>query len=201
MLSTIRSHAVASARILYDKGTECFYKSGKTTTDNRMFAPVGFFQQLTSFFSPPTKIIDNIWLGSAYNAANYNSLKAYNIDIIINITSEMSNHYPTDFEYKQYCINDNDTAEIAKPLEEVYNIIKENPTKNILIHCFMGASRSVSAVIYYLMRDHNMSLESAVLFIKDRRNIVNPNLRFIDTLREIPTTTSATLSTQSPTIN
>ena len=37
----------------------------------------------------------------------------------------------------------------------------------------MGASRSVSAVIFYLMTKHKMTLNEAVLFIQKKRSIIN----------------------------
>ena len=56
---------------------------------------------LVSFFEPPTHIIDNIYLGNAYNAAYYYGLKKNNIKMIINVTKEISKYYPEYFTYYQ----------------------------------------------------------------------------------------------------
>ena len=43
--------------------------------------------------------------GSAYNAASYYDLKEKNIKMILNVTSEISEYYPDDFEYHNiYCL-------------------------------------------------------------------------------------------------
>ena len=184
-INMLVSHIVASYKVLYDKIYECFTKSEKTDTDNRMFDKVSYYNQYSTFLCYPTHIIDNIYLGSAYNAANYNLLKELNIKLIINITKEISNYYPEDYTYKKYEINDNDTADISLFLEDVYKTIKENSDKNIMIHCFMGASRSVSGVVYYLMKEHKMSLEDAIKYIKDKRSAINPNNKFVSTLKTL----------------
>jgi protein-tyrosine phosphatase len=51
----------------------------------------------------------------------------------------------------------------------------------------MGASRSVSIVIYYLMRKHNYSLNDSITFIRKKREIINPTMLFYDELTELET--------------
>ena len=60
-----------------------------------------------------------------------------------------------------------------------------NRGKNILIHCFMGASRSASVVIYYLMKKYNYGLNEAVMFCKNKRELVNPTILFYNELSEL----------------
>lgn len=56
------------------------------------------------------------------------------------------------------------------------NAISEN--QNILIHCMAGISRSVSITTYYFMKKYNTSFHEALLFIKKKRFIANPNISF-----------------------
>lgn len=68
-----------------------------------------------------------------------------------------------------------------KPMIEIgynfiNNIILEN--KNVLIHCMAGISRSVSLVIYYLMKKFHISYNDALNIVKYKRSIVNPNDSF-----------------------
>lgn len=147
----------------------------------RIFEKVGFFAKYNIFFSEPTHIIDNIFLGSAFNAASYKTLKKLDIKIIFNITHEISPYYQNDkeFIYHQYGIYDNNQTSIEKKLDDIYNnIIKYDKKSNIFIHCYMGASRSVSVVIYYLMKKHYMSFDDAIKYIKDKRPIANISYRF-----------------------
>ena len=163
--------------------------TNKKCNKKRLFDQVPILDQINTFFSKPTHIIDNIYVGSAFNASHYNTLQDLDIGLIINITSEISNQYPDKIKYKKYPLYDNNKQSIKTHLENAYkNIIKyqsNNIDKNILVHCFMGASRSVSVIIYYLMCKHNYSVHDAIIFIKKKREIINPTLLFYNELSEI----------------
>jgi len=49
----------------------------------RILKNAGIIKEYTNFFTEPSYIIDNIYLGSAFNAASYETLIKYNIKIII----------------------------------------------------------------------------------------------------------------------
>jgi protein-tyrosine phosphatase len=158
----------------------------------RIFNRVSTSTQCKYFFSEPTYIIDNIYLGSAYNAASFYKLEELNIGLIINVTNEISEYYPDDFSYKKYNLYDNNKDTIQSYLEKSYNDIlnfsKNNKDKNILIHCFMGASRSVSIIIYYLLKknynnDNKFTIDDAIEFIKDKRCIINPTEKLISDIK------------------
>ena len=157
------------------------------TGNHRILPKVGYYDELSHFFGNPTHIIDNIYLGSAFNAASYECLNSLNIKVIFNITKEISNYYPDDFIYLRYNIYDNNKNSIGKYLEKAFSDIKHhqrNTEGNILVHCYMGASRSASVIIYYLMKTQKnkngdqLSFDEALDFIKEKRAIVNPTFRF-----------------------
>jgi Dual specificity phosphatase, catalytic domain len=56
-------------------------------------------------------------------------------------------------------------------------------SKRVLVHCFAGASRSVTAVIWYFMQFEGHAWEDALALIKQHRVIANPNIRFEVPLR------------------
>lgn len=158
----------------------------KEKENKRIFRSEGFFNEYYYFFSKPTHVIDNIYLGSAYNAASYYDLKSQDIKLIVNVTKEISRYYPDDFTYLNYDIYDNNEDSISKYLEEAYQKIIElqkDLDGNILIHCYMGSSRSASLVLYYLMKTAKnsnnipMSHEEALNFLKNKRPIINPTFR------------------------
>ena len=145
----------------------------------RIFEKVGFFSKYNAFFDKPTHIIDNIFLGSAFNAGSYITLKKLDIKVIFNVTHEISNSYNKEFKYHKYGIYDNNQTSIEKKLDKIYNdILKYKKDTNILIHCYMGASRSVSVVIYYLIRKYNMSVDDEIDYVKNRRKIIKISYRF-----------------------
>ena len=161
---------------------------------NRFYSRISTYKQLISFFEPPTHIIDNIYLGNAYNAAYYYGLKKNNIKMIINVTQEISQYYPDYFTYYQYELYDNNHDNIKEYLGDAYKNIKnfqENKDGNILVHCFMGASRSASVVLYYLTKEKinketgkHFTLKEALIFLKNKRPIVNPTNKLLEDLGE-----------------
>ena len=207
----IYNYAVAPFKIIYDKTyeytIEYFYNNNKNTNNDsetqivkyfnhyRYYGHVSYFLQLINFFKSPTHIIDNIYIGSAFNAALYYDLKDKNIEMILNITSEISEYYPDDFKYKKYELYDNHIDSIKKYLNNAYNDIinfkNKNENGNILVHCFMGASRSVSIVIYYIMKTlknsdgSNYSIEQALRYIKNKRIIINPTQKLLNDIIEV----------------
>lgn len=155
----------------------------------RIFTPKSKLEQIQTFFSEPTYIIDNIFLGSAFNASNYNSLKQNNIGLIINMTNEISNYYVDKIIYKKYGLYDNNKEPIIQYLEQTFKDIIEfqhkYPNKNILIHCFMGASRSASILTYYIHKKFNLSIDDSIIFIKNKREIINLTTLFYNQLLDI----------------
>lgn len=55
--------------------------------------------------------------------------------------------------------------------------------KRVLVHCYAGVSRSVTAVIWYLSRYKNLSWDEALETIRAERPQANPNIRFEIPLR------------------
>jgi protein-tyrosine phosphatase len=169
-------------------------------TGNRIFEQPNYLVQYGSFFSNPTFIVDNLYLGSAFNAANFNTLTNHNIGLIINVTEEISSYHKhdeidkdlDDFEYIQYKILDNHSHSIKNIIIDAFSKIKEYQSKNvppnkrnILVHCFMGSSRSASVIIYYLMKEKNMSFEDSIKDLKLKRTLVNPSKVFVNDILEI----------------
>jgi protein-tyrosine phosphatase len=157
-------------------------------TNKRIYKKIGFFEEVGWLVnSKPTHIIDNLYLGNAVNAGTYYMLKDMDISVIVNVTKEISNYFPEDFIYERYDIYDDGNESIEQMLEQSYQSIKthqSNDDGNILIHCHMGASRSATVIMYYLMKEmknekglpinHNEALE----FLKQKRPIINPTFRF-----------------------
>ena len=50
--------------------------------------------------------------------------------------------------------------------------------RNVLVHCYMGISRSASLVLAFLMKEFRMSLADAYNHTVSIRNIIEPNETF-----------------------
>lgn len=55
---------------------------------------------------------------------------------------------------------------------------------NILVHCYAGISRSVTAVIAYLMMKRSWNYERTFAFVRAQRSIANPNPAFVRQLKQ-----------------
>ena len=68
--------------------------------------------------------------------------------------------------------------------EFAYKFIKKNADNNILIHCFMGRSRSASLITFYLMKEKGWDYDTCINIILEKRPFVNPNAGFVEQLKE-----------------
>lgn len=78
---------MALYRSLYDKGYHLMFLNNDSDDVNRYeLDTLSNFDKFKNYIDNPVNIIDNIYIGSAYNAANYYLLKENNIGLIVNIT-------------------------------------------------------------------------------------------------------------------
>ena len=159
----------------------------KRITTNRLYEQSmtkSITNHVKNIILDPTHIIDNIYLGNAYNASNANIINKYNIKSIINVTSEIPNYYEKDINYFNIEILDNRENNFNK--YQFDNVLKfiDTQNNNILIHCYMGSSRSATIVVLYLMYKYNYSLEDAIEYIRNKREIVNINSNFIKNIQD-----------------
>jgi protein-tyrosine phosphatase len=174
-------------RIIKDKSKETLkdYINNENTNIKRMYPDKNFIDRLSDyvvFFSEPTPVYPNIYLGSVYNANTWNTLVKNNIKYIINVSNELTNWYPDYIEYYQIPIKDNNSESMQPYFDESYNKIEEFLSKkngNILVHCFFGASRSVTIITEYLRRKTGKSIDDIIIELKKLRPVVNPSQQFI----------------------
>lgn len=190
----LADYITAPLRVMYNRITGYFnMKSGTETKQHvERLEKVQYLPQLRLLVSGPSKIDDNIYLGSAIDAASYHKLKSLNIKYIINMTEEVSFYHPKSFDHYRYSLLDDNVMSIKPYLQIVYEKIEElkaNRDGNILIHCMMGASRSATIVLYYLMKTQNIDVHQALAQLKLLRPGVNITQQFFKDLVETINTT------------
>lgn len=148
-----------------------------------------WYRQYGYFFSDSNEIIDGLFLGSSYNAYCLDKLQEKNIKVIINVTEEIDNFYQDSNEitYYKFSIKDNNSDDIIDILNQTYQIIDSNLSQgnNVLVHCYMGASRSASVIIYYLMKKLDWDYDRAKDHVTFIRPLVNLSQKFELTLKNI----------------
>lgn len=70
---------------------------------------------------------------------------------------------------------------VTNCITEICRFIHEalqSPTSNVLVHCYLGRSRSVAAVAAYLMWAAHLSAADALFWIVQKRKVAKPNKGF-----------------------
>lgn len=133
----------------------------------------------------PSKIFDYLYLGSEWNAANFEELQKNNVGYILNVTREIDNFFPESFNYMNIRVYDVEATDLLSHWPATFNFIN-TARKNgqaVLVHCKMGVSRSASTVIAYAMKQQHWTLDVALTYVRDRRSIIKPNEGFMKQLQ------------------
>eukprot|EP00118_Oscarella_pearsei_P028900 m.3226 g.3226 ORF g.3226 m.3226 type:complete len:1000 (+) comp9155_c0_seq1:112-3111(+) len=133
-----------------------------------------------------SEILDYLYLGSEWNASNFEELSERGIGYILNMTREIDNFFEGVLQYKNIRVYDDEKADLLRHWDSTYLFIHKARSQNskVLVHCRMGISRSSSTVIAYLMKENKWSLDETTEFVKARRPMIHPNPNFQRQLKE-----------------
>jgi predicted protein tyrosine phosphatase len=92
---------------------------------------------------------------------------------------------PSNIIHNQIRVRDSSASMISGYFEETYAFFEGARLNNgkVLVHCEAGVSRSATITISYVMRHLNMTLREAFEYVKERRQIISPNLGFMSQLK------------------
>ncbi|XP_037678510.1 dual specificity protein phosphatase 9 [Choloepus didactylus] len=134
----------------------------------------------------PVQILPNLYLGSAQDSANLESLAKLGIRYILNVTPNLPNLFEKngDFHYKQIPISDHWSQNLSQFFPEAIAFIDEALSQNcgVLVHCLAGVSRSVTVTVAYLMQKLHLSLSDAYDLVKRKKSNISPNFNFMGQL-------------------
>ncbi|KAM7338177.1 dual specificity protein phosphatase 9 [Alexandromys fortis] len=134
----------------------------------------------------PVQILPNLYLGSARDSANLESLAKLGIRYILNVTPNLPNLFEKngDFHYKQIPISDHWSQNLSQFFPEAIAFIDEALSQNcgVLVHCLAGVSRSVTVTVAYLMQKLHLSLNDAYDLVKRKKSNISPNFNFMGQL-------------------
>lgn len=153
----------------------------------------------------PNQIInDTLYLGDRKSALTEQVLVDLKITHIVNATNAPPAEYPRDYTSKGFIknkfedrkdlnvkyirvpVDDISVQKIKDHFDAVHQLIHDAIHKErgrVLVHCFAGVSRSSTIVISYLMRYRKMSYLEAFQLVKSRRDVIQPNVGFVDQLK------------------
>ncbi|KHJ44199.1 dual specificity phosphatase, catalytic domain protein, partial [Trichuris suis] len=133
----------------------------------------------------PSQVFPYLYLGTEWNASNWDELKHNNVGFILNVTKEVDNFFPGLFHYLKIRISDEESSELLKFWDITFKFIVKAKEINssVLVHCKKGISRSSSTVIAYAMKEYGFPLEEALNYVKEKRNCITPNRGFMEQLK------------------
>ncbi|CAD8059989.1 unnamed protein product [Paramecium sonneborni] len=129
---------------------------------------------------PRTQEFGALYLSGIEAAINPYLLHQNQISAILTVGSEMANLQFQDANHKILYLNDTSHDPIKKYFDESIQFIQENRQRcNVLVHCYVGVSRSATIIIAYLMQICNFSLQKSFLHLQQVRPLINPNPGFM----------------------
>jgi len=137
------------------------------------------------------EIIPFVYLGTAENTYYIEELMSFKISSIVNCAYEIKYmFYDAPISFNHFKWDDREDFDILQDLDQVADIINETiddsieKKSNVLVHCQFGISRSVSAIIAYLIKYQGKTYKEALDMIKLKKESVNPNNGFKQQLEQ-----------------
>lgn len=137
-------------------------------------------------------ILPGLYVGGIWTAHSEYQLRHFKISHIINVAKEGQNKFPNTIIYRKLNWDDNEHQNIIQDLDQIVDFIhvRLNPKDpkviqgNVLVHCIMGRSRSISVIIAYLIKYKNMTFDEALNYVSRIKYDANPNEGFRIQLRQ-----------------
>lgn len=134
----------------------------------------------------PSMIFPHLYLGNLQNSVNKTQLQQLGIGHILNAAKECKNHFKDEFTYMKISLIDDENEDVLSYFDEGFRFIEDakKQKSRVLVHCFMGMSRSAAIVIAYAMKYKNWSLKRAYQHVRKHRPIIDLNMGFMYQLIE-----------------
>jgi|SRR3989338_441643 len=130
-----------------------------------------------------SEIKDNIFLGSLEDASDLEKLQEKGITHVLN-ASLFDNFYPQHFTYLSLHMDDQITTNLLD-FKDISNDFISNVINNngkVFVHCVVGASRSPTLIICYLVEKDDYCIQRAIEHVYSKRKSIRPNNGFLQQL-------------------
>lgn len=126
-----------------------------------------------------SEIIDKkIFLGDMVSANDEIMLKENNITCVICVAEGLNIRLNNpNIKFYKYDLQDDSDCDISLYFDEIGKLIERE--KTVLVICAAGISRSSTIVISYIMNYYELNLKDAFNYVRNKRNRICPNKKFL----------------------
>ena len=132
-----------------------------------------------------SEIFPWLYLGSFNNACDIEELERIKATHVLNCAYECNNeNLPKDIKELHLKLYDYEEFDISGFFEKAIDFINKCKSEEgvLLVHCKLGVSRSAALVLSYLIKNMGYTVDSALQFLVQKRDRVNPNKGFMKQL-------------------
>ncbi|XP_051924788.1 dual specificity protein phosphatase 2 [Hippocampus zosterae] len=162
----------------------------KTLTAVEPLPPINLGRKTPAYDQDgPVELLPFLFLGSAIHASHRETLASAGITAVLNVSSSCPNFFEGEFQYLRLTVEDNLAADIRACFSTAIAFIDavKQSGGRVLVHCQAGISRSATICLAYLMHTRRVRLDEAFDFVKQRRQVISPNLAFLGQLLQFET--------------
>ena len=127
-----------------------------------------------------SKVLNQLYLGNAAASKDLQFLKGKGITHVLVCADECQVCFPEHFEYKVLPLEDTIDFQILNYFQESFEFLEASISEGgtVFVHCRMGASRSASIVVAFVMKKLGYSFKKAFKFVKKLHPDTHPNFGF-----------------------
>ncbi|CAI5722435.1 unnamed protein product [Peronospora destructor] len=130
------------------------------------------------------EVVSGLFVGSYGAANNKEALMGAGITHILCVSSTLPLNFPEVFTYLQLKVADQSSVNISELFDKAFAFIDSALSSGgkVLVHCFMGRSRSATIIIAFLMARHGFTYLDALRELRRVRPQAQPNSGFYQAL-------------------
>lgn len=127
-----------------------------------------------------SKVLDGLYVGGLRDAQNKEELQKHGITHVVAIHDNAQKFFPDELKYLILEASDTPSQDLLLFMEQTNGFIHKARKEGgkVLVHCLVGASRSVTITIAYVMLVTNLGWRDTLSALRAARSLANPNLGF-----------------------
>ncbi|CAI5718232.1 unnamed protein product [Hyaloperonospora brassicae] len=124
--------------------------------------------------------VSGLFIGSYGAASNLEALAETKITHILCVAPSLPLKFPETFTYLQLKVADRPSVTISAFFDRAFDFIDSalSLRGKVLVHCFMGRSRSATIILAFLITRHGYTLSDALCALRRTRPQAQPNSGF-----------------------